>query len=232
MVKAMDSKMLSTTESGQYVDGDRLSTALGASWKNVLHGDAGDLTNAIHWDANRYLRLDSGKFTTFGSHHNWATWVLFQDIDTGIIFLHVATHLHHTKRGTTAATEGDKIRKQQAEALVKKSLDLRSKYETNYIKKRIPIIFSGDFNQDDDDKFDFVGDVMSKNGFADAEKKAATKTGPDTTYPNIPPHKPSHRRFDRLFVPKDAEVAWMKTIVGPPNSDHNSVGILVTLTNN
>src|SRR5690606_15293953 len=95
----------------------------------------------------------------------------------------------------------------------------------------VPIIFSGDFNQDNDDNFDFVGDEMFKAGFEDAEVLALTKEGPDSTYPIIPPFAPSHCRFDRLFVPKGTHVGWMRTVVGPPNTDHNGVSINVTLTN-
>lgn len=231
MRRDMGVSMYSTTESGQYRDADLLSQADGDGWKNFLHGDAGDLTMAIHWHDPKRNRLESGKYATYGSHHNWATWGLFQDRASGVIFLHPATHLHHTKRGNDAPTEGDKIRREQAKVLVSKAQALAKDFEKKYGVNRIPIIFSGDFNQDNDDSFDYVGDVMADAGFADAEVLAQTKSGPDTTYPNIPPHLPSHRRFDRLFVPIGTKVAWMRTIEGPPYTDHNGVSIQVTLSN-
>lgn len=233
MREAMGVSMFSTTESGQYKDADAITAKLGKEWANFLHGDnAGDLTAAIHWHTPKRKVLSKGKFTTAGSHHNWATWGLFQDIKSGVIFLHAATHLNHESRSSGATpSAADTLRGQQTKALIKKSKEIAADAAKKYGVKNVPIVFSGDFNSDKDDKHDLVGEEMKAAGYEDAEVLAETKTGPTTTYPNLPGYTPSPRRFDRFFVPKGTPVKWMRTVEGPPYTDHNGVSIQVTLTN-
>lgn len=243
MQKQMRSSVIGTVESGTYNDGAAFSRALG--WGGVrsgtgdspdfvLHGDdAGDITNAVHWHPKREM-LKSGKIKTGDSkesgNHNCGTWALLRDVRTGIIFIVPCHHAYWPDRGKDKATAADKIREKHTKVLIAESEKLAKKFAQEYGVNNVPIVFVGDFNQDKDDFYDGPGRAMKAAGYVDAET-LTTNTGPSNTYPNIPPHKPSHRRFDRIFVKKGTVVNSMTTVYGPPYTDHNGVSISVNLSN-
>lgn len=246
MQDEMRASVIGTTESGQYVDGEGFNKALG--WGGVrsgqgenpsfvLHGDAaGDLTNAVHWRvAGKRDMLKSFKYSTGdakeSANHNWGTGAILQDQGTGVVAAFIVHHGYHADRGSTAVSAGDKIREKHTKVLISEGERLVAIEAKALGLKEIPIVFLGDFNQDKDDFYDGPGEAMAAAGYVDAETVALKKYGPDSTYPNIPPGKPSHRRFDRIFVKKGTPVGWMRTVVGPPYTDHNGVSANLTLTN-
>lgn len=244
MVSAMGARVVVTTESGQYVDGEVLNKALG--WGGVrsgtgtnpgfvLHGDdAGDLTNSVHWDKQTKM-VESFKYSTGPAketaHHNWATGALLQDQPTGLYYLVIGHHSFHEARGTSAASAADKIREKHTQELVRAGEVKARELEKKHGIKKLPILFLGDFNQDKDDFYDGPGRAMAAAGYVDVETVAAKKSGPETTYPNLPPLNPSTRRLDRIFVKAGTPVAELKTVEGPPYTDHNGVVAVLTITN-
>lgn len=232
MQKEMAASVIGTVESGQYADANELSKAFGKTWRNVLHGDnAGDLTQAIHWDSSKRKMVAEGKYTTYGSHHNWATWVILEDIESHVLFMVVCYHAEYRTRGTKSATVYDKDRERQTNVLASKAQNIAKAQAKLLGVKHIPIVYVGDFNQDKDDFYDGPGKAMTAAGNVDTETVALSKTGPSNTFPNIDGLKSSPRRFDRIFVKKGTPVAWMRTVFGPPNTDHNGVSISVILSN-
>lgn len=244
MQKQMGARIIGTTESGQYVDGERFSNAL--SWGGVrsgtgndpdfvLHGDdAGDITNALHWDDGIQM-LESFKYSTGSAkesgNHNWGTGALVQDRATGVFVLVICHHAYWETRGKTAPSKPDLIREKHTVELIKGAKAKAAEFEKKHKIKKLPIVFVGDFNQDKDDFYDGVGKAMLAAGFRDAENVARKKKGPETTYPNLPPLNPSTRRLDRIFVPSGTDVTELITVEGPPYTDHNGVAAVVTLSN-
>lgn len=236
MQEAMSVSICTTTESGQYVDADHLTEALGAGvWNNVLHGDdAGDITQAIHW-YNKRAMLDEGRYETGpareAAYHNTATWVLLRDTATGIIQLQVAHHADYRARGTYTASASDRIREKHTKVLISEAEKIAEAAATKYKVKNIPIIFSGDFNQDKDDFYDGPGKAMGAAGYIDVETVATSKSGPTTTLNSYSSTKTTGRRVDRIFVKKGTEVGAMVTVPGYPNTDHNGFGVAITISN-
>lgn len=233
MRKAMSVSLFSTVESGQYKDADAITTAIGGEWKNILHGDnAGDLTQAIHWDSKKQTLLASGKFQTTGSHHDWATWVLLKDYKTGVVLLYVAYHAEYRPRSREGKpSEWDLLRESQAKSLIAKSVEVAAKYQEELGLNHIPIMFTGDFNQASTDVYDGVGKAMNKSGFVDVETLTTDISGPQTTLNGMDPKRTEGRRIDRIFVPRNTKVGWVRTTPGYPNTDHNGVSANITISN-
>lgn len=245
MQDEMGVSIVTTTESGTYADGTHLSAALGFGGLRytvgnpgnfVLHGDdAGDITSAVHWHPKR-VALAEGKIKTGGAvetaNHCWATWVLLKDVRTGLLHYQVSHHAYYKAAGTTSASSADKIREKNTASLISQMAKVQAAGQTKYGKKHIPILYSGDWNQDRNDFYDGPGRAMKAAGYVDAETLATSASGPETTYNGLDPDKVEGRALDRWFIDPDwVRVGAMKTVPGYPNTDHNGRGFAFTIRN-
>jgi endonuclease/exonuclease/phosphatase family metal-dependent hydrolase len=202
--------LLTTQETAQYVDRDAIAKALGWGGK-VLHGD-GDLSNAVFADDSKRKHISDGSFTTAGPHHNECTWVIWQDIATGIKFVVSTSHLIDPAQGS------DTLRGQQATAWIK---------GTEKIAGGLPIIFAGDVNLVRT-ATDSVGRAFAK--YDEAEVVAKVKTNNTMSTTNQLKSKPAPgRRVDRIWVSKSIVVNEITTIFGAPATDHNMVAVSLTV---
>ena len=233
-----------TQESGQYKDADLLSDALNDDpshkgrerWTNILHGDdAGDITQANHVHDKRKI-LSEGMIKTGDArqvaYHNTGTWTLLQDTTgSNVIFLLVNTHGEYREAGKTKASEYDLNREEDTLVLIDEAEKIAEAAAEKYGVKQVPIVFVGDFNQDKDDFYDGPGRSMKKRGYADCETLATSMKGPGTTVNSMDPKKTTGRRLDRIFIKVGTLVGPMITVAGYPYTDHNGVGVELTLTN-
>lgn len=246
---------VATTESGTYKNGEGLSKAFGwggfratadgvpmSAASFTLHGDdAGDITQGVHHDPKKRELLKEGKYTTGdareSAYHNTATWTLKRDrLGTDVLYMTVAHHADYRTRGKTSASTADKVREKHAKMLISKAEALAAGFAKEYGVKSIPIIFIGDFNQDKDDFYDGPGRAMAAAGYVDAQVVAASHSGPETTFNDFDPKKVAGYRPDRIFVKKGTVVGAMKVVPGWSattgyNTDHNGLGVTLTLTN-
>lgn len=228
---AMKASVFGTQEAGRYVDADALDKAMGGGWDNRLHGDAGDLCNAIHTHLEKRYEEEGGRFNTAGTHHNWATWCLLRDKASKVLTLVVDTHTDHRARGTKAASAYDLHREKQVDALIEKATELAKALRVKYKVADIPIVFVGDFNSDKDDAYDGPGRAMAAAGYVDCETIAAKKSGPETTYNGLNSKTVTGRRLDRIFVKRGTPCKELVTVGGYPGTDHNGVRASLTFDN-
>lgn len=237
MQDALGVSTFGTQESGQYKDADLLTDELDNDhWTNILHGDnAGDITQANHIHEKRKI-LSEGMIVTGPprevSYHNTATWTLLQDVSVSdVIFLLVNTHGEYRAAGKTKASAYDILREKHTLTMVDEAESIASKAARKYGVNRVPVVFIGDFNQDKDDFYDGPGKAMKKRGYIDCETVATSMKGPGTTVNGMDPKKTTGRRLDRIFVRSGTTVGPMITVAGYPHTDHNGVGVELTLTN-
>src|SRR5690606_15381211 len=119
----------------------------------------------------------------------------------------------------------------QTIAFIDKAEQLAAAFAKEYRVPAVPIVFSGDFNSDRDDFYDGPGRAMEAAGYADAASLATSITGPSTTLNGMDPKKTTGRTVDRVFVRRGTPVGRMVVAPGYPSTDHNGVGVHVTLTN-
>lgn len=238
-VKRVRASLVLTQEAGKYADGDAFAAELGPQFKSILHGDGrGDLTNAIVPDIKKRRIVAEGSFTTSSSpnHHNVATWVVLEDIGTGIRVVVGDTHEEYRAGGTTkAGNQYDKTREAQTKKFLTELVKIGKQFGTNRV------LAGGDYNSDAEQPYDGPGRAAKALGFQDAEKvspvrfneKYGTTFDVDGVDPRI-----SGRHIDRVFVLNLKITEWGIDIVlnsagkltKPHATDHHGVWIECTAT--
>lgn len=226
-----------TQESGQYADADLLTRTMGEDeWTNILHGDdAGDITEANHVHHKRRI-ISEGKILTGAAgevaYHNTATYTGLQDaLGSEVIFLFVNTHGDYRPRGTTKASIYDKNREEDTGVLIVEAEKIARALAIKYKVKNVPVVFVGDWNQDKDDFYDGTGRAMKASDYVDCETICTSRTGPKTDLNGGSTTKIDGRCVSRIFVKRGTQVGAMTVVQGWPNTDHNGVGVELTLTN-
>ena len=224
--------VVTTQESGTYAAADQLSKAIGPTWKNILHGDNGDLTCAIHWDSKINQLVEEGKLQTVGPHHNWATWACLRDIRSGVPFIVAATHPDYRKRGSSKrGSEWDKLRERQVSSMVVQLEPIAARLSRELKVGRVPIVYASDFNQDKDDPYDGPGRAMKLRNYVDTEITAKRRiNGNKGTFNSFENDFDSGRRIDRCFALAGTVVQEQVTLFGYPMTDHNMVITSLDLT--
>lgn len=217
--KQLALSILCTNESGQYVDGNLIDKYLGSKWANILHGDEGDLTNAIHYDKVKRKVIAEGSFATSGPSHKSATWVLFEDIKTGIRFMLTSSHLLDSGSGTNAE------RLAQAKAWIKGAEAVAKTHGG------VPIIYIGDVNADRLKDDDGPGKAFTATKrYSEVDLAASSHVHGDwSTINHLAPKPVTGRRVDRAWVSKALTVGQAITVFGAPATDHNGIGFLVSI---
>lgn len=186
-------KIIGTQESGTYANADTLSKAYGPTFKNVLHGDnRGDLTNAVHWDNSALHMLKEGKFVvpnTKHNDHNWATWVMLEDVTTKRDVVTSSFHADYRK--------DDSVLKVQATEWAK-----QLKVLSNGTRA---IVAMADANESRDEKVDEFGMAMRAAGFIETEVACPVGNMKNLEYDSTLPStsttpRKGKRHIDRIWV--------------------------------
>ena len=219
----MKASIIATQEAGGYAEGDQYAAALGPEWKNVLHGDPGDLCNTVTWDNNKRTAVKSGLISTIKTgDHIFATWAILKDVETGFKHMVVSYHAEYRAKGSKSASVADKNREAQINGGVPQ---IEKIAKDNGVEV---IVWLGDFNSSRDQFYDGIGKAFDKHSYTEVERVAKTKVnGQYNSTWNIQGSTPTKgaRHIDRAFfkASKGATVTlWGNDVhvEKPAPSDH------------